>query len=233
MSHPRSEPASKPPHPSPKSSQTRSSSPRACRLHRGQPIMASNRALADPRKPPSAPAMAQRRPHMDARCPRDGPESAPGALQRGPWRAKLRAGEIMRMQLRHLGASWSTPCRQEAVLKPFWDPILKSFWGPVWVQNGIKKKLVFDSFWAPFWGPKCGSNRPKKLPRWPSNAQKSAKMSSKSLLHGSFCAPLKPYKNLIFYDGLGPPCCPRATRETPKSPRVATLSPQEATKRTA
>ena len=35
--------------------------------------MASNRALADPRKPPSAPAMAQRRPQMD---PRDGPERA-------------------------------------------------------------------------------------------------------------------------------------------------------------
>ena len=98
---------------------------------------------------------------------------------------------------------------------------------------GSKNALFFESFWASFWGPKCGPNRPRKLPRWPSNAQKRAKMSSKSLFNGSFSAPLKPYKNIVFYDGLGPLSCPRATREMPKSPHVATLSPQEATMRTA
>ena len=162
------------------------------------------------------------------------PQKTPKALQRGPWRAKLRAGEITRMQLRHLGASWSTRCCQEAVSERFWDPILWSFWGPVWVQKFSPKTDTFlTSFWAPFWGPKWGPGRPRKLPRWPSSAQKSAKMNSKSLLHGSFGAPLKPYKNTVFYDALGPPSCPRATRETPKRPRVATLIPQEATKRTA
>ena len=95
---------------------------------------------------------------------------------------------------------------------------------------GSKK---FDPLRAPFWCPKCGPNRPRKLPRWPSNAQKRAKMSSKSLFNGSFRAPLKPYKNTVFNDGLGPPSCPRATRDMPKSRHLATLSPQDATKRTA
>ena len=128
--------------------------------------------------------------------------------------------------------------------RPSWElsgPVGATFWTPKRSQKYVKNERVFGSHFgpkldpkmSPKWGPKCGPNRPRKLPRWPSNAQKSAEMSSKSLLHGSFSAPLKPYKNLVFYDGLGLPGCPRATRETPKRPHVAILSPQEATKRTA
>ena len=53
----------------------------------------------------------------------------------------------------------------------------------------------------------------------PESSQKSAKMSSKSLFNGSFCAQLKRYKNIVFYDGLGPPGCPRAIREHLEPPR--------------
>ena len=139
-----------PPHSSPKSSQIRSSSLRACRLQRGQPRMATNRALVDPRKPSSSPAVAQRRPQMDLRCPRDGLEraleGAPGTLQRGHWSAKLRAGEITKMQLRHLGASWSTLSprgRFEAILGPHVGAIFGSSWGP---KSDLKKQSFSNRF---------------------------------------------------------------------------------------
>ena len=120
--------------------------------------------------------------------------------------------------------------RFEAILGPRFVVIFGSRWGP---KSDLKTRCFLTRFGLRFGVQNVAQNRPRKLPRWPSNAQKRAKMSSKSLLHGSFSAPLKPYKNIVFYDGLGPPSCPRATREMPKSPHVATLSPQEATKRTA
>ena len=126
-----------PPHPSPKSSQIRSSSLRACRLHRGQPIMASKRALADPRKPPSAPVMAQRRPQMDPRCPRDGPESAPEDPKSPPKRPLESQVASRRNHENAIEASWgllehtlSPRGRFEAILGSHFGAILGSSLGP-------------------------------------------------------------------------------------------------------
>ncbi len=81
--------------------------------------------------------------------------------------------------------------RFEAILGPHVDVFFGVQFG---YKIGSKNTLFVYGFWASFWGPKCGPDRPRKLPRWPSNAQRSAEMSSKSLLHGSFSAQLKPYK---------------------------------------
>ena len=103
--------------------------------------------------------------------------------------------------------------RFRAILGPHFEVILGSSLGP---KLGPKTDTFLTSFWAPFWGPKWGPRRPRKVSRWPFDPQKGAKMSSKSLLHGSFSAPLKSYKNTVFYEVFGPPSCPKATREEPK-----------------
>ncbi len=124
-----------PPHPSPKSSQIRSSSLRAYRLHRGQPIMASNRALADFRKRPCAPAMAQRRPQMDPRCPRHGPENS---LEDRPPKRPLESQVASRRNHKNaIEASWgllehtlSPKGRFESILGPYFEVICGSRLGP-------------------------------------------------------------------------------------------------------
>ena len=199
--------------------------------------MASKRALADPRKPSSAPVMAQRRPQIDPRCPRDGPESAPEDPKSPPKRPLESQVASRRNHENAIEASWGLlehsllpRSRFRAILGPRFGVILGSSLGP---KLGPKTDTFLTSFWAPFWGPKWGPRRPRKLPRWPFDPQKGAKTSSKSLLHGSFSSPLKSCKNIVFCEVFGPPSCPKATRERPEKPHVATLHPQEATKRTA
>ena len=164
--------------------------------------MASKRALADPRKPSSAPVMAQRRPQIDPRCSRDGPESAledPKSPPKRPLESQVASRRNPKDAIEAcLGLL-------EHSLLPrnrfrFWDPpfvvILGSSLGS---KLGPKTDTFLTSFWAPFWDLKWGPRWPRELPRWPFDPQKGAKTSSKSLLHGSFSAPLKSYKNNVFY----------------------------------
>ena len=157
----------------------------------------------------------------------------PGALQKGPWRARLRAGEIIKMQLRHLGASWSTPCCQEAILKPFWVPIFESFLRPVRVQTRIKKRIVFLIVLGSVLGSKMWSKPSQKDPKMafqsPEECQDELQVAVTWQFYRSTGTLQKPRILIGFWASK----LSKSDSRDALRPHVATWSPQEATERTA
>ena len=109
---------------------------------------------------------------------------------------------------------------QDFSKKPFWCHSGVHFGGLFWHMFGskIKSKFgsVFDLVFCSVLVPKSDPTRTRKPSTWHQEAQKSAKMTSKTPRIRRYSALLKSYKNAVIYNSFGPPSRPRASQNGPK-----------------